>query len=76
VSWDYKALQFLKGTTLSAERAHYSWRTIFDDHEVQAMLAPEFSDSLGGYHPYRSSKRLSIHFQARASWIVACTWTW
>ncbi len=52
VSWDYKALQFLKGATLSAERAHYSWRTIFDDHEVETMLSPEFRFRLGGYHPY------------------------
>lgn len=79
VSWDYKTLQFLKGTTLSAERAHYSWRTIFDDQEVQAMLAPEFSDSLGGYHPYRSFEKAfdslsGQSFLDRSLYVDMVTW--
>jgi asparagine synthase (glutamine-hydrolysing) len=57
VSWDYKAMQFLKGATLPARQAHYFWRTIFDANEVQNMLAPEYAKSTLGYDPYRSFAR-------------------
>lgn len=42
VSFDYKARQFLAGLKLPFERAHYSWRMIFDQGELHALLRPEW----------------------------------
>jgi asparagine synthase (glutamine-hydrolysing) len=57
VSWDYKASRFLAGASYSPERAHYFWRTIFDDNEVADILTTESMESLGGYHPFSSFRR-------------------
>jgi asparagine synthase (glutamine-hydrolysing) len=41
VGFGYKLQQFLRGHALPAQRAHYSWRTIFSDVLKREVLAPE-----------------------------------
>lgn len=38
LSLDYKLKQFFKGTHMPYDRAHYSWRTIFDESEKKRLL--------------------------------------
>lgn len=48
VSVDYRLRRFLRGHGLSAERAHYFWRTILDDDAKRSMLRPERRDAVCG----------------------------
>ena len=48
VSFDYKVRQFLAGLKYDGARAHYSWRTIFDDDERRALMNPAWRAQLEG----------------------------
>lgn len=55
VGWDYKIKKFLQSAGLSAEKAHYSWRTIFTEKEKQKLFKPSVFNkiaTLDGFENY------------------------
>lgn len=52
VGFGYKLRQFLHGHALPAERAHYSWRTIFSDELKRDVLAPDVRATVMSTDPY------------------------
>ncbi len=52
VSFDYKLKQFTKGLSLSPERAHYSWRTIFSDAEKKDILRNTHKNAVLNHDPF------------------------
>lgn len=43
LSFDYKAKKFIEAAGFTNERAHYWWRTIYNDGEKTALLRPEIA---------------------------------
>src|SRR6185295_18437137 len=43
---DYKLRKFIEGAEFPADKAHYTWRTIFSDPEKLRALSPEFLDTV------------------------------
>lgn len=56
----YKLRQFLRGHSLNASRAHYSWRTIFPDSLKRQVLNTETRNAVMATDPYASFER---HFR-------------
>ena len=54
VSLDYKIKQFTKGLGLSAEEAHYSWRTIFSDAEKNSIVNDAYKNNVQKLNPFDS----------------------
>lgn len=52
VGFGYKLRQFLSGHALPAQRAHYSWRTIFSDGLKRDVLAPDARAEVMSTDPY------------------------
>ena len=52
VSIDYKAKQFTAYAGESPERAHYSWRLLFDEPEKAQLLGGDVMRALAGYCPF------------------------
>ena len=52
VGFRYRQKQFLYGTLFPAERAHYSWRLIFNPEERIAILGEEHKDLVYDTDPY------------------------
>jgi asparagine synthase (glutamine-hydrolysing) len=45
-SFDYKLKKFIEGAGFTADRAHYTWRTIFTDAQKARALSPDFLESV------------------------------
>jgi asparagine synthase (glutamine-hydrolysing) len=54
VGWDFKIRKFLSGHDLSPQRAHYSWREIFPDHDKRRLMSPDLLRACGDYDPFDS----------------------
>lgn len=54
VSFDYKLKQFVKGLNLSAQEAHYSWRTILSNDEKIDLLKKDRQEIVRDYNPFSS----------------------
>ena len=52
LGFSYKLRQFLHGHALSAQRAHYSWRTIFPDDLKRDVLAPDVRTAVMSTDPF------------------------
>ncbi|MEO5377299.1 MAG: asparagine synthase (glutamine-hydrolyzing) [Magnetococcus sp. DMHC-6] len=79
IGMDYKLRQFLAGNTLSPERAHYSWRTIFSDAEKIALVHPKWRDSVAAADPFIHFQRHfdtigDAHYLDRAMYVDIKTW--
>lgn len=61
VSWDYKLLKFLGGHDYDLERAHYSWRELFQDGEKRRIFTDDALAELDGYDPFATFRE---HFAA------------
>jgi asparagine synthase (glutamine-hydrolysing) len=54
VSLDFKIRQFLRGHSMSAERAHYAWRLFLDAGEMSALLRPDVRAAATAVDPFQS----------------------
>jgi len=45
-SFDYKLRKFIEGADFPPDKAHYTWRTIFSDHEKLQVLSPDFLETV------------------------------
>lgn len=57
VSFDYKAKRFVKSALLSAEVAHYHWKTIFDEKEKRQLYSTEMNHFFEGLDTYKVYER-------------------
>lgn len=57
VSTDYKILHFLAGHKYNSQRAHFSWRQLFSDSEMDQLLLPEKHFLLEQAHPFNDFDR-------------------
>jgi len=61
VSFDYKAKRFVEGAELPPERAHFSWKVIFDESAKQRLYRPgrreRSHDSFGVFGQYFAQRR-------------------
>lgn len=76
VSFDYKVRQFLKGSQLPFEDAHYSWRTIFSEQEKNELLVDA---NVTSKNPSKSFHHFfedvtTCHFLDQASYVDMKTW--
>jgi asparagine synthase (glutamine-hydrolysing) len=53
VSFDYKLRQFLGASGRDPYQAHFWWRVIFSDAEINQLLHPDLVTAIGDYHPYQ-----------------------
>ncbi|OSM06865.1 asparagine synthase (glutamine-hydrolyzing) [Magnetofaba australis] len=79
VGWDYKIRQFLAGAALPFERAHYSWRTIFNDAEKAQLLHPDIRDEALQTDPFDDFQSFfdevpDLHYLDRAMYVDIKTW--
>ena len=59
VGLDEMLRRFVAGAEGSADRAHYSWRTIFDGSARERVLAPGAQSALGDHEPFLDSVALA-----------------
>jgi len=52
VSFPYKIRQFLRGHALSAPRAHWFWRTLFDEAEKRSLIDADWSRPVLDHDPF------------------------
>jgi len=79
VSFDYKVRQFLAGHPLPAARAHYHWRTIFNDVEKRELLSPDARAAVMAHDPFESFAAFdrevaACHYLNRAMYVDLKTW--
>ena len=75
----YKLRQFLHGHALSVQRAHYSWRTIFQDDLKRAVLHPDVRASVMSADPFVVFERYfhdvaDCHYLDQAMYVDIKTW--
>ncbi len=78
VSFDYKVRQFLGGSTLPPDRAHYHWRTIFSNQEKTELLQTGAREILEA-DPFMSFQAFDrelkdSHYLDRAMYVDIKTW--
>jgi hypothetical protein len=62
-SWDYRFNKFYKGLKYSNNYAHYFWRTVFDDEELERLgFHSKYDNSLYYQNFYKSMKFLKTIF--------------
>jgi asparagine synthase (glutamine-hydrolysing) len=79
VSLNYKVKQFLHGHGLSAERAHYHWRTLFTEQEKRDLLRPEFREAVAAHDPFDDFAGFhrevqGVDFLGQSLFVDAKTW--
>ncbi|MUM78598.1 asparagine synthase (glutamine-hydrolyzing) [Pseudodesulfovibrio sp. F-1] len=79
VSLNYKVKQFLCGHGLSAERAHYHWRTLFSEQGKRHLLRPEFATAVTAHDPFDDfaafhEEAQGIDFLGQSLFVDAKTW--
>lgn len=78
VGFDYKLRQFLAGSALPPERAHFSWRTLFSDDERTRLFRPEHrdaaaADAFAGFAPHFAEAK-GLHWLDQALYVDTKTW--
>jgi len=79
VSFDYKLKQFLNGCVFDFQRAHYFWRTIFNDQEKRLILNPDYQQAVLAFDPFDSFKPFyqavqGCHPLDQAAYVDMKTW--
>jgi len=76
---EYKLKKFLQGHHLDSDRAHYFWRTIFQEGELFNLLHPEKRKSVLQIDPFNSfagfaAEVADCHYLDRAMYVDIKTW--
>jgi len=57
LSFEYKAKKFVEGAELTLEKAHYWWRTVFNDGEKESLFSDDILKEIGVADSYSSYSR-------------------
>lgn len=57
LSFEYKAKKFIEGSEFEPLKAHYWWRTIFNDHDKESLLSGNVLNALDRMDSYSSYLR-------------------
>lgn len=79
LSFDYRLRRFLRGHSLPAGRAHYSWRTILDDEDKQSIVRSDRREAVCGVDPFaafdaQARPVAGCHFLDQALYVDIKTW--
>ena len=75
VSLDYKIRQFVNNAHLDFRRAHWSWRTMFDEAGRRRILTPEWADLAAQEDGFDVVDRRFDEVAALIRLIRPCMWT-
>lgn len=54
LSFEYKTKKFIEGAEFPADKAHYWWRTIFNDNEKKSLFSDAVINEIGSLDSYSS----------------------
>jgi len=78
VSFDYKLSRFLSGIGLPPDRAHCSWRVLFDGSERSRLFHPEHHRAIEAdpfhFHIAHFAALADVHWLDRAQYVDIKTW--